>query len=56
MKSKKLLFKITGAVSAIVISFGVVFGLALAGKTALYIDFDNPKQTISYANTPTTTK
>lgn len=56
MKSKKLLFKITGAVSAIVISFGVVFGLALTGKTSLYIDFDHPKQTISYANTPTTTK
>jgi hypothetical protein len=57
MKSRKKLFKIAGALSAIVISFGVVFGLAFAGITPLYIDFDNPKEIISYAEeTPTQTQ
>jgi hypothetical protein len=49
---QKTIVKLSGAISALIVSFGIVFGLAAFGSTN-NVDFDHPKDTISYfAATP----
>jgi hypothetical protein len=44
---KKTIVKLSGTISALIVSFGIVFGLAAFGSTS-NVDFDHPKDTISY--------
>jgi hypothetical protein len=53
---RKTIVKLSGAISALIVSFGIVFGLAAFGNTG-NVDFDHPKDTISYFDaTPQKTK
>jgi hypothetical protein len=45
---KSALIKSIGALTALLGSFGLVFGLAAFDHTDLFIDFNHPKATISY--------